>query len=424
MKKNLISTCILCGLFVVFLVIAVFLSINTQKSYQNYTTIRNQTPTPTANVKSMLMITLNPHFTPAPTTFILKIGNAGDSVKELQQRLFELGFYVGEIDGQYGQGTANSVLHFQTQHNLVADGIAGEETRKLLYSNQASYCIPTPSPTATPTIFKKGSSGDEVKELQTALNKLGYYNGELDGQFGNGTEEAVLLFQEQNALTIDGIASYNTLNLLYSENAKRVTPTPTPNPDDYLVLVNDNYPLASKQKPSNLVLLRNTVPSKLAYIVGSQIEGNKVAVEALIDMFKAAKEDGITGYQISSGYRSYEYQEKLFNNKVRDYIDDGFSKSNAVSATRVTVADPGTSEHHTGLSFDVTVANTSFNGTPQQKWLAANCHKFGYIVRYTKEKEKITGIIAEPWHFRYVGLPHSTIMTEQNLCLEEYLEKK
>jgi len=106
---------------------------------------------------------------------------------------------------------------------------------------------------------------------------------------------------------------------------------------------------------------------------------------------------------------------------VQEYRDQGFSQTNAVSATRQTVADPGSSEHHTGLAFDITVPGTIFKGTREQIWLHKNCWDYGFVIRYQEDKEAITGYLAECWHIRYVGLPHSTDMRDRNLCLEEYL---
>ena len=105
----------------------------------------------------------------------------------------------------------------------------------------------------------------------------------------------------------------------------------------------------------------------------------------------------------------------------KGYRAEGFTQEKAVSATRNTVADPGASEHHTGLAFDITVAGTIFKGTEQQIWLHKHCWDYGFIIRYQEDKEDITGFLAECWHIRYVGLPHSTEMRDRNLCLEEYL---
>jgi LAS superfamily LD-carboxypeptidase LdcB len=108
---------------------------------------------------------------------------------------------------------------------------------------------------------------------------------------------------------------------------------------------------------------------------------------------------------------------------VAAYVADGKKRADAISATKLTVADPGASEHHTGLAFDITVPGTTFKGTDQEKWLAANCWEYGFIIRYQEDKQKITGYIAESWHIRYVGLPHSTVIRDHNWCLEEYLEQ-
>ncbi|MBR2288965.1 MAG: M15 family metallopeptidase, partial [Clostridia bacterium] len=132
---------------------------------------------------------------------------------------------------------------------------------------------------------------------------------------------------------------------------------------------------------------------------------------------------GEGNWQISAAYRTVAQQQTLFDRQVNSYIkNNGLSRSKAISATRKTVADPGTSEHHLGLAFDITIPGKTFGSTSQAKWLAENCWDYGFILRYTEEKQQITGFLAEPWHFRYVGTEHSRIMHEENLCLEEYLE--
>ena len=147
-------------------------------------------------------------------------------------------------------------------------------------------------------------------------------------------------------------------------------------------------------------------------------------MDALIEMLEAAKTDGIVNWQVSAAYRSVKDQQAIFDASVKSYMNNnGMSRTNAISATRKTVADPGTSEHHTGLAFDMTVPNTeSFISTKQCKWLHEHCWDYGFIVRYQKDKEDITGFLAEAWHIRYVGTAHSTVMRDKNLCLEEYLQ--
>ena len=306
------------------------------------------------------MVTPEPNVTPAPTPSLLKTGVKGDEVTLLQRRLKELGYYMGEVDGQYGPGTEGAVILFQKQHGLTADGITGEGTRSALFSDTAQVFVPTPAPTATPGLLKKGDDGEAVRAMQERLRELGYYTGTVDGDFGGGTEEAVRLFQRQNNLDVDGIAAKQTFSLLYSDGAKQVTVTPTPDPKAMPMLVNRTHPVDSGYAPSDLVRLKNVIPSSVAAVKGSDIEGDRTAVNAMIEMFRAAHDDGIADWQISAGYRSYKYQQKLFDQQVQEYRDQGFSQSNAVSATRQTGADPGTSEHHTGLAFDITVPGTIF----------------------------------------------------------------
>ena len=152
----------------------------------------------------------------------------------------------------------------------------------------------------------------------------------------------------------------------------------------------------------------------------------RAAADALMEMLRAAKQDKVTNWQVSAAYRSYKDQQDIMDDNVQGFLsrNPSWSRSKALSAARQTVADPGTSEHHTGLAFDITVPNTSvFVGTEQQKWLHKHCTEYGFIVRFTEEKQPITGFLAESWHFRYVGVEAAQVMARNNWCLEEYVEK-
>ena len=390
-----------------------------------YTTLnreRNATPTPTAITQSVLMVTADPNNTPTPTAMVLKAGVSGDEVTRLQTKLKELGYYTDEVDGQYGQGTALAVKLFQGQLGLAADGLAGTETLAALYSDRAAQYIPTPTPSPTPSQLSKGDQGDAVSTLQQRLKDLGYYSGKVDGDYGGGTQEAVRLFQSQNSLTVDGVCGGATMAAIFATDAPSAQVTPTPDPANLPMLVNRDHPVDESYTPGHLVVLRNVLPSSLVYVKGKDIQGDQTAVTALQEMFEAAKTEGITGWQISAGYRSFDYQQELFDKQVAEYVAKGKTHADAVSITRQTVADPGTSEHHTGLAFDVTVADTIFKGTKQQIWLHKNCWDYGFIVRYQEGKEAITGYTAEVWHIRYVGVQHSTVIRDKNWCLEEYLQ--
>ena len=284
--------------------------------------------------------------------------------------------------------------------------------------------LPTPAP-----MLRSGSEGEEVVKLQTRLRELGYYTGEIDGQFGPGTREAVTLFQRQHGLGADGIVGQETRDMLDSDQAQPMaTAEPVEEalagltPDGLPMLVNRTHLLPEGYVPSDLVTMNDYCDSGIVTIKYSGTQADRTAVDALLTMLMAAHQDGITVWQISSAYRTVAYQKSLFDEQKKEYLDRGFSEDRAISATRQTVADPGSSEHHLGTSFDITVPGVSFKGTAQANWLAEHCWDYGFILRYTEEKESITGFLAEPWHFRYVGIEHSIPMRDSGLCLEEYLE--
>lgn len=186
------------------------------------------------------------------------------------------------------------------------------------------------------------------------------------------------------------------------------------------LLVNADNPLMSE--PKELIPLAELLPESLATIKEAGCLADRRAAEALCDMLEAAHIDGVTNWQITDAYRSYQTQREIWDETYKKYREvNELSESKALQATRRRVAEPGTSEHHTGLAFDMGVAGESFRKTEQCAWLAENCVDYGFVIRYTQEKEAITGITEEPWHIRYVGVEHAHAMTKENLCLEEYV---
>ena len=293
---------------------------------------------------------------------------------------------------------------------------------------------PTPAVTHTPAelqaqgIFTVGASGDEVTRLQQRLKDLGYLNGKVDGKYGGGTKRAVISFQRRNGLKTDGVAGETTLAKLYADDA--VAAPENTEPVDVLagevpMLVNADHPVDEYFVPADLVNLKDVLDKKLVTIKYKKTQGVRTAVEALQTMLEAAKEDKITKWQISAGYRTWDDQVKMLNAKISSYRkkNKDWSSSKARRAALKSVAEPGCSEHHLGLAFDINVKGAkTFSSTKQYKWLKENCWDYGFIMRYTKEKEKITGFTAEAWHIRYVGVNHAKYMQEHDLCLEEYIE--
>lgn len=130
---------------------------------------------------------------------------------------------------------------------------------------------------------------------------------------------------------------------------------------------------------------------------------------------------------ICSSYRSHEKQVLLFENKIKDFIGQGYTRKEAKKKARTVVAIPGTSEHEIGLAVDIVdvkyqLLEENQEKTETQKWLMKNCWKYGFILRYPKDKQEITGVIYEPWHYRFVGKENAKMIMKNNLCLEEYLE--
>ena len=181
------------------------------------------------------------------------------------------------------------------------------------------------------------------------------------------------------------------------------------NPEEISTLVNKNYRLPQDYTPNDLALISPTFSKGEKYL-------RKEAKQAFEKLGADASEKGYT-IRLSSGFRSYEYQKILYtyyvNHNGKEYAD-------------LCSARPGHSEHQTGLSFDVEGSLYDYNRFEETKeflWIKENAHRYGFILRYPKGKEKITGFKYEPWHYRYVGKEIAGIIKENNLTLEEYLSQ-
>jgi D-alanyl-D-alanine carboxypeptidase len=188
------------------------------------------------------------------------------------------------------------------------------------------------------------------------------------------------------------------------------------NPENKMALVNKQFGLPETFLPTDLVR------PNVSFAFGNQkLEKSlmrKEAAVALEGMFQEAQKNGIELFAVS-GYRSYDYQNSLFQAEVNKV---GWDK--AVEA----VAVPGQSEHQTGLAMDISsrgenmLLTAEFGKSKEGKWLTNNAHRFGFILRYPKGKESITGYQYESWHFRYIGINAATIIYENKWTLEEYFQ--
>lgn len=167
------------------------------------------------------------------------------------------------------------------------------------------------------------------------------------------------------------------------------------------------------------------VPELVEIENGYQVD-ERIA-DALNEMLAACRKEGLNPW-ICSAYRSVKRQQTIYNNSVKKYKKQGYSEAKAKAKTEESIAVPGTSEHGLGLAVDIVskkyqILDKKQETTKEAKWLKENCYKYGFIVRYPEGKEKITGIIYEPWHYRYVGVEAAEEIMKNGLCLEEYLEQ-
>lgn len=154
------------------------------------------------------------------------------------------------------------------------------------------------------------------------------------------------------------------------------------------------------------------------------------AVEAWESWKQAALDAGHRLF-FASGYRSIQRQQNNFSNSVQGYLNEGLSEEEAIEKTKEYLTEPGHSEHHTGLAFDIVdeewiVAGNGldpeYDTQPSQQWLVESMADYGFILRYPKGKEEITGIQYESWHFRYVGVENAQFIVKNDLVLEEYVD--
>ena len=205
----------------------------------------------------------------------------------------------------------------------------------------------------------------------------------------------------------------------------------------YLILVNKQNPLGADYVPENLVDIDTSYTNG-----GKQIKLEKTALDALISMLDKMKEDGIANVTVTSAYRDYDYQKKLFDGYcAREKEAHPTWSDDEVKAEVLTYsAAPGTSEHQSGLSVDLFTTemeglynygsetpnnpyDKGFAETKAFEWLCENAHKYGFILRFPENKTGVTGYSYESWHYRYVGEQAAKEIHSKGITLEEYLAK-
>lgn len=202
------------------------------------------------------------------------------------------------------------------------------------------------------------------------------------------------------------------------------TPLPTPEPTPFR---RERTPLLILVNPWNALPEDYTV--ELQQVTWDQEENQFMDVrcaDELLRMMQDCFDAGCTPY-ICSGYRTMEKQQFLFNNKIARLVATGVPAEEAPKQAAETVAVPGTSEHQLGLAVDIIDYNYPYldefqENMPTQKWLMENAWHYGFILRYPNGSSDITGIVYEPWHYRYVGMGAAKEIYDLGITLEEYLE--
>lgn len=247
---------------------------------------------------------------------------------------------------------------------------------------------------------------DEKKELTSEqkqvnkLKKVPYYKKEYKNRY--------LSYQKENKdLSIENIVTHVNIGL---DNPYYTNTKPSTNLNTELILVNKYNYVTENYVPENLQPLNTSYARSGMQLVD-------IAKEAFESMSDDAKKEGMNIIAMSS-YRSYDYQVNLYNNYVKT---DGKEAADTYSAR------PGYSEHQTGLAVDVynlELPYTSFEETEEFNWMQENAYKYGFILRFPKDKVDITGYQYEAWHYRYVGKEVAKYIHNHNMTLEEYIAKK
>lgn len=290
-----------------------------------------------------------------------------------------------------------------TQHDAHTATEAPETKIELLSKNKINLTFESVDGADGYQVYSKTDSGkyelhetyEEATSISISLEPDAYYTYAVRGYIKVGEE---FIYGE-----------YKPVSVHCGSDADRIVVDPSEG-EWYLVLVNK-----TRELPQDYSV-------ELDYIANGYRMDSRVAVY-YNEMYDAAASDGIYLAPVSA-YRSNEIQKEIFDETVESYMNvNGYTRQEAEEVTATEVLFPGTSEHNLGLAVDIGSVEGSFGNSTEYRWLAENAHKYGFIERYTEDKQEITGIIPEPWHWRYIGVEHATKIRESGLCLEEYLAK-
>ena len=292
------------------------------------------------------------------------------------------------------------IYFMSNRKRLIGTGVA---FLVFLVSNSFS----TPAFQNQPTGIINETGNMDTEEEQELIEDI-LLEAELESDFENE-----VLADGETKYSVDEILKNNTSKNIF-QNSGNVSEDKKLSKDDWnLLLVNKQHPV-----PENYTI-------ELGTIAGNMKCDARILPE-LFAMLQAAKDDGIY-LAVCSPYRDITLQQRLFERKIKSHMGNGYSYLEAYKKASQIVTVPGASEHQIGLALDIisndyTVLNEGFENTSAGKWLKKHCKEYGFILRYPRGKEFITGIDYEPWHFRYVGKEAATIIMDNEITLEEFVE--
>lgn len=269
--------------------------------------------------------------------------------------------------------------------------------------------------------IKMLNEGDTQPRAKPGKRKAAYFAlvvviaaGVCAAYFGNRNEKTAPAYGTLSStepvssdLQASGPASSKPVSQAASSSASSAGGTFRQSDDWQLLLVN-----------AEIKLPDSFTPQIVSY---DNVEMDKRIQPYFLQMKAAAAEDGVTLW-LSGGYRSVEAQQQLFQQEVQSNVSQGLSQSKAEQKARKTVAEPGYSEHNTGLALDFNGSSSDFASTPAYTWMQKHAAEYGFILRYPQGKDSVTGIGFQPWFYRYVGKNNAEKMNAAGQCMEEYLK--
>ncbi|MBP3674516.1 MAG: D-alanyl-D-alanine carboxypeptidase family protein [Oscillospiraceae bacterium] len=308
--------------------------------------------------------------------------------------------------------------YLREKGSMVTGWLSLEGQRYYLGSDGAAAIGPTD---VDGTVYLFDDSGLLASGLIEAEGKRYFSDDQGTPQSGWAEVDGTKYYFDENGCMATGWVSIGSFHYYFYEDGTPAT--------GETVLNGKTWYFASNGQELPLVNPWNYVPEDYTVELTDINANHQIASIAYADfeeMMAACRDAGLNP-AICSSYRTQEYQETLFTRKVNYYIGKGYDEQEAEELAGRSVAVPGTSEHQLGLALDI-IDNSNWNldesqaKTATQKWLMENSWKYGWILRYPDGKSEITGIIYEPWHYRYVGREVAAEIYEMDVCLEEYLD--